>query len=331
MRTKDQNYRRLVRVCASRFMGLAELGIIWVLDRLAAQLPPDFPPAVNPVQRAWAFVHGLIGDFFSDRVPQFAAALSFYAAFSMAPLLILILTILAFLLDGAQAREFVLAQIALNLGEPVAASIDTMLVQAAQTQPRGTAALVATIAMLIGATAVIMSLKSALDHVFGSHEYESAMSLLLSIVKARFKAFVMVLILSALLATALLIKVVTGGISTALSSSAVGAILPPWMDLAGWINTASAVSVVTLLFFVVYRFFPDKPPAPRYALIGALLAVFLLNLGKRAITWYVATVGTASAFGAAGALAVILVWIFASANIVLLGAECAKSCEREFR
>ena len=280
--------------------------------------------------RAWTFIHGLVGDFFTDRVPQFAAALSFYAAFSMAPLLILMLTILAFLLDGAQAREFVLAQIGTNLGDAIATSVDGMLERAAQTQPRGTAALVASGVMLIGATAVIMSLKGALDHIFGTHNYETARALWLSIVKARFKAFAMVLILAGLLAASLLFTVVAGGISTALAATPVGNVLPEWVDLAGWMNAAAAMLILTLLFYIVYRFFPDKPPAPRYALIGAVLAVFLLNLGKRAITWYIATFGTASAFGAAGALAVILVWIFASANIVLLGAECAKACEREF-
>ncbi|MGB7301755.1 MAG: YihY/virulence factor BrkB family protein [Burkholderiaceae bacterium] len=279
--------------------------------------------------KIWTIVHGLISDFFTDRVPQFAAALSFYAAFSMAPLLILILTILAFLLDGAQAREFVIVQIGTHLGEQVAGTVDSMLIRAAQTQPRGAATLVATGVMLIGATAVIMSLKSALDHIFGSHDYESARAIWLSLVKARFKAFAMVLILSGLLATSLLFTVVAGGISAAVTATPVGGVLPDWVDLAAWLNTSAAMFVVALLFYIVYRFFPDKPPDRRAALAGAVVAAFLLSLGKRAITWYIATVGTASAFGAAGALAVILVWIFVSANIVLLGAEFAKTCERE--
>lgn len=280
--------------------------------------------------RIWAVIQGSVKDFFEDRVPQFAAALSFYAAFSMAPLLILMLSILAFLLDGAQAREYVLDQIGTNLGPAVAVSIDAMLNQASRTQPRGLAMLLATGIMLIGATAVIMALKSALDHIYGRQDHATATALWLSIVKARFKAFAMVLILTTLLASSLLFNVLAGGLSTAVASSVIGGALPEWVDLAGWLNAAAALVVIALLFFIVYQFFPDNPPSRSAAIVGALVAVVLLSLGKRAITWYIASVGTASAFGAAGALAVILVWIFISANIVLLGAECAKGCDRHF-
>ena len=109
-----------------------------------------------------------------------------------------------------------------------------MLVRASKTQPRGAATLVASAAMLIGATAVIMSLKGALDHIFGTPHYESARALALSIVKARFKAFAMVLILAGLLAASLLFNVVTGGISKAVTATPVGIVLPEWVDLAGW-------------------------------------------------------------------------------------------------
>lgn len=269
-------------------------------------------------------------DFFRDRVPQFAAALSFYAAFSMAPLLILLLTAAAFLLDGAEVRTYAMEQISNNLGEQVTGAIDGMLNRASKTQPRGIAALVATMIMLIGGTAVIMSLKAALDHIFGSNNFASGRAVLLGIVTARFKAFAMVLILAVLLIASLLFNVIAGGISTAVNTSFIGGALPDWFDLAGWLNTGAGACVVALLFYIVYRFFPDQPPTPRGALTGALVSVVLLALGKGAITWYVSTVGTASAFGAAGALAVILVWIFISANIVLLGAECAKSCDQIF-
>jgi len=280
--------------------------------------------------RIWHVAQGALRDFFKDRVPQFAAALSFYAAFSMAPLLILLLTAAAFLLDGAEVRAYAMEQITKNLGDQVSTAIDGMLNRASKTQPRGIAALVATAIMLIGGTAVIMSLKAALDHIFGTTNFATGRAVLMGIVTARFKAFAMVLILAGLLISSLMFNVIAGGISTVVSTSFIGGALPDWVDLAGWLNSAAGVCVVTLLFYIIYRFFPDRPPSGRAALVGALVSVVLLALGKRAISWYIGTVGTASAFGAAGALAVILVWIFISANIVLLGAECAKSCDRTF-
>lgn len=138
--------------------------------------------------------------------------------------------------------------------------------------------------MLVGASAVILSVKSALDHIFGGHDHDSKRDLWISILVARFKAFLMVLILDLLVA----------------------------------------------MLYIFYRFSPDRPPAPLPALIGALVAAVLLWLGRGIIGWYVATVGTAWAFGAAGALAVVLVWIFVSACTALLGAECAKCLDRQW-
>ena len=269
------------------------------------------------------FVRDTVTDFVVDRAMQYAAALSFYAAFSLAPLLVMVLTVMAQILDGPQARLFVLEQIALQLGQPVAEAVDGMIARAAIDQPRGLAAAIATVAMLIGATAVIMSMKAALDHVFGSVEHESARDLWISLVVARFKAFAMVVVLSLMLGASLLAAAVAGGLV-----SAIGDGLPDWVDVAGWSNTAFSIVVFWTLVFICYRFFPDRPPGWRPALWGALVTTLLFTAGQKAIAWYVTTVGTASAFGAAGALAVFLVWIYASAMCFLLGAECAKNFAR---
>ncbi|MEZ5741507.1 MAG: YihY/virulence factor BrkB family protein [Burkholderiaceae bacterium] len=270
-----------------------------------------------------ALIRGVVTDFFADRASQFAAALSFYAAFSLAPLLVLMLTVLAFILDGPQARDYLLGQIGEQLGAQVSDTVANMLDRAAQTQRRGLAAGMATAVMIIGATAVIMSMKAALDHIFGANSPDRARDLWMGIVVARFKAFLMVILLAALLAGSLLFTAVTGGVI-----SAVGDVLPDWVDLAGWTNTGLALALLWLLVYICLRFFPDKPPGPRAAMFGALITTVLLTGGKHVIAWYVGTVGTASAFGAAGALAVFLVWIFFSANFFLLGAECAKWFDR---
>ncbi|MEZ5660958.1 MAG: YihY/virulence factor BrkB family protein [Burkholderiaceae bacterium] len=275
------------------------------------------------IRRLAAFVHGTLTDFVMDRATQFAAALSFYAAFSMAPLVVMVLTLMAQILDGPQARDYVIGQIALQLGPAVADTVSGMIGRVTLNQPRGAAAALATAAMVIGATAVIMSMKGALDHVFGRIDHTRARDLWLGILVARFKSFAMVLLLSVLLGLSLLATAVSGGLI-----SAIGERLPDWVDLAGWSNTAFAFFVLWLLVFICYRFFPDRPPGWRAAFWGALIAALLFGAGKRAIGWYVGTVGTASAFGAAGALAVFLIWIYVNAMVFLLGAECAKNLDR---
>lgn len=265
-----------------------------------------------------------IAEFFSDRATQFAAALSFYAAFSLAPLLVMMLSVLALVLDGAAARDFVIDRITSEFGGEVAQTISGMLEQVSMNNSSGLAALLATGAMLVGATAVIMSMKSALDHIFGGIDHTSARALWLGIVKARFKSFLMVLILASLVAVSTLLTAVAGALHQAINSR-----LPDWLDLAAWANTAIGLLLLTSLFYIFYRFFPDRPPRRKPALIGALVGVGLFSLSKGIIGWYVAKVSGAWAFGAAGALAVVLFWIFMSANTVLFGAVFAKCINRQ--
>lgn len=265
-----------------------------------------------------------VAEFFNDRATQFAAALSFYAAFSLAPLLVMMLSVLALVLDGSSARDFIIDRISSDFGLEVAQTIGEMLDRVKPSQRSGMAALLASGAMLIGATAVIMSMKSALDHIFGGHDHASAKEVWLSIVKARFKAFVMVLILASLVAISLLLTAIAGGMTRAIGNR-----LPDWVDLAAWANVGIGALLLTALFYIFYRFFPDRPPNRQPALIGALVAVGLFSLSKGIIGWYVAKVSGAWAFGAAGALVVVLFWIFMSANTVLLGAVCAKCINRE--
>ncbi len=265
-----------------------------------------------------------IAEFFSDRATQFAAALSFYAAFSLAPLLVMMLSVLALVLDGSAAHDFIIDRISSEFGGDVARTISGMLDQVSLKDASGMAALLATGVMLVGATAVIMSMKSALDHIFGGIDYASARALWLAIVKARFKAFLMVLILASLVAVSTMLTGVAGALHQAIGSS-----LPDWLDLVAWANTAIGLLLLTSLFYIFYRFFPDRPPRRKPALIGALVGVGLFSLSKGIIGWYVAKVSGAWAFGAAGALAVVLLWIFMSANTVLFGAVSAKCINRQ--
>lgn len=275
----------------------------------------------------FTITHATIAEFFNDRATQFAAALSFYAAFSLAPLLVIMLSVLALVLDGAEAREYVITRLSGDFGQEVAATISDMLDRAKQAERSGSAALFASAAMLIGATAVIMSMKSALDHIFGGHDHATTRELWMSIVKARFKAFLMVLILAFLIAVSLLLTAFAAGMTRA-----IGTRLPEWVawvDLAAWANAGIGALLLTALLYIFYRLFPDRPPARRPALIGALVAVGLFSLSKGILEWYVAKVSGAWAFGTAGALAVVLFWIFVSANTALLGAVCAKCVDRE--
>lgn len=238
----------------------------------------------------------------------------------------MMLSVLALVLDGAAARDFIIDRISSDFGNEVAVTIAGMLERVDTVETSGLAALLASGAMLIGATAVIMSMKSALDHIFGGHDYVSARALWLSIIKARFKGFFMVLVLASLVAVSTVLTAIAGGLNRA-----IGARLPEWVDLAAWANTGIGLLLLTALFFIFYRFFPDRPPRRKPALLGALVGVGLFSLGKGIIGWYVAKVSGAWAFGAAGALAVVLFWIFMSANTVLLGAVCAKCINRDWR
>jgi membrane protein len=243
-----------------------------------------------------------------------AAALAFYSVLSLAPLLIVVVAILNWSLGSDRATDYLLGQIANAVGSDTANLVGQLIAsRRAAPAHHGLSALVAAGAVLVGATATFAELSHALNRIFGGEGGRAAWK---RVVYGRLIAFALVLGV-ALLAIASL------GITTVVHASLGG--LPErssWLALA--CDELLSFAVLATAFALVIHVLPDCPVRPRAAIGGALVAAAMFCIGKFAIGWYLARVAVGSAYGTAGALVVLMFWMYCSSAILLIGATLAK-------
>lgn len=256
-------------------------------------------------------------EFSDDNAGQLGAALAFYAIFSIAPLLIIAVAI-AGLVFGQQAATGELFRRTREIfGTGAAEMIQTMIRNAYQSKA-GTAATILGLALLLwGASSVFAELQTSLNRIV-RFEVPKGKSIITA-VRERFLAFLMVLLTGALLFVSLIM-------STALSVMANHFLnkLPGSANLMHWLEFAISLVIITLLFAIVYRILPGKKIPWQDVWRGALLASALFGGAKYLMGLYLSTSSVASIYGAAGSLVVLLLWVYVSAQILLIGAEFAK-------
>ena len=248
-----------------------------------------------------------------DSAPSMGAALAFYALLSLAPMLLVALGVAGFFFDRNDAQNALIAQVALILGEKAALGIETLL-DAAGTREGGGAAVVGLLTMLLGATTVFAELRADLDRIW---RYKAPQNKgFMKAVVTRFWAFLMVMGVGLLLMLSLVA-------STFLSS--VGAdMLSLSKAQLHWLEFFISFIVVTLLFAMIYKVLPSKRVAWSDTWVGAAATSLLFWIGKFAIALYIGHTAVDSTFGAAGALVVLIVWVYYSSQVFFLGAEFTK-------
>ena len=254
-------------------------------------------------------------EFMKDEVTWKAAALSYFTVFALAPLLVLLLQIASFIWDPAQVREALTGQFQALMGGDVAQQVQTMMMSAEEKTASGSGfRLVLSIAgLLFGATGAFVSLQTALNQAWEVQPDPKSGGIKNFIFK-RFLSLGMVLGIAFLLLVSL---AVTAGLSAA------GDALFGGMGetVAQVLNFVLTFAVISLLFAAIFKVLPDAKVGWRDVWVGAVATALLFVIGKQLIGMYIGTSDPGSAFGAAGALAVLLVWIYYAAVILLLGAE----------
>jgi membrane protein len=256
--------------------------------------------------------------FSEDDCPTMAAALSYYTVFSLPPLLLLILTLLGAVLDPQDIRGTLESQMREIMGPAGAGQVRTILANA--DRPGGGATLPAAlsvIALLIGATGVFGQLQAALNKAWGVAPDPSKGGIKNMLLKRMFGVG-MVLGLSFILLVSLVVSAVLSAFGDQL-----GRFLPEGLSapLLEAINFAGSLAIIALLFGAIFKIMPDARIAWSDVRVGALVTALLFVGGKFVLGLYLGRSNPGEAFGAAGALAVMLVWIYYSSMIVLLGAE----------
>lgn len=260
----------------------------------------------------------------ADGAPRLAAALAYYTAFSVAPLLVIVIAIVGFVVNQEAARADILAQVNAQLG-PEAAELIAGLIDNAMQPGQGLISTALSVAaLLLGALGVFSNLQAALNSIWNVAPEQQAGGIGVFL-RDKLLSFAMLLMVGFLLLVSL-------ALTTALSVA--NAYLVEWLPaaqaLAGALNTLVSVLVTTLLFGLIFRVLPNVRLTWRDVLPGALLTALLFTAGRGLLAVYLATSAPASAYGAAGAFVVVLIWIYYSAQILLFGAEFTQVYTRRY-
>ncbi|MCM3605425.1 YihY/virulence factor BrkB family protein [Cupriavidus pauculus] len=243
------------------------------------------------------------------------AALAYYTVFSVAPLLLIVIAVAGLAYGDEAARGAVVAQIGGLVGDEGARAIEDMLVSLSSPAKGSLTAVLSTVTLLVGATTVFAELQDALDRIWRVPERKKP-SGIWELLRARVLSFGMILGIGFLLIVSLVA-------SAALA--AMGRYWSPMLGDAEWlaqmIDMALGFVMVTVVFAMIYKIMPHADVRWPDVWLGAAVTAALFTVGKLLIGLYIGKTGIATGYGAAGSLVVILVWVYYSAQIFLLGAE----------
>jgi membrane protein len=259
-----------------------------------------------------------VREFIEDDCPTMAAALSYYTVFALPPLLLLILLLVGAVMDPQDVQGSLQAQLQSLMGPGAGKTIRTILEHA---QLPGSGGLIATVVgivvLILGATGVFGQLQAALNRAW-EVKPDPAQGGIRNFVMKRVFSFGMILGLAFLLLVSLVLSAVLAAFGDSL-----GRWLPQGFSatLLQVINFAISFAAITLLFAAIFRVLPDARIRWRDVWVGATVTGLLFVIGKTLIGIYLGRSNPGEAFGAAGSLALLLVWIYYSSMIVLFGAE----------
>jgi membrane protein len=256
-----------------------------------------------------------IAEWQNDKVPLLAAALAYYTVFSIAPLLIIAIAIAGAFFGEDAARGEIIGQIQGLVGQQGAEAIQSMLQNTQQPSANsGLATIFGVVTLLIGATGVFGQLQDALNIIWDVKP-KPGVGLKVFFL-SRLLSFAMVLVIGFLLLVSLLLSAILAAISHYF-----GDLIPSFQFVGQLLNFTLSFVVITLLFAAIYKVLPDVKVPWQNLWLGAIVTALLFNAGKSLIGLYLGNSAVSSTYGAAGSLVVILIWIFYSAQILLLGAE----------
>jgi membrane protein len=262
----------------------------------------------------FTMIKSAVAAFFKNRSLTLAASLSYYAIFSLTPLLLIMLAVVGRLFGDTQARAAIVQRITDATGPRIGGLIDEMLRNAAEPRSGIIGMVVGFAVLFIGATGLFSQLKDALNQVWNVRP--RAGGAIGKLVRTRLVGFGLVLFMGLMMIALLGASAFVSGMAERIQSTVA---IPP--AVVHTIDILVSMGIIATLVAVVYRYLPDARIAWKDAWVGAGITALLLALGKVGLGIYLGTSSTASVYGAAGSLAVALIWIYYTSAILLMGAE----------
>jgi membrane protein len=272
---------------------------------------------------AFSMVKQTGGDFVDDEGPRLAAALAYYSLLSIAPLLVLAVSVAGLALDEEAARGSIAAELAAVVGPDAASAIQT-IVQHAKAPTSGlVGSAFGIVVLLFGASGVFGELQSALNTIWEVTPKPGRG--LMGMVKDRLFSFAMVMGVAFLLLVSMVLSAALAAIGSFFENT-----LPGGEAVWQFINFAISLGVVTVLFALLFKTVPDAVVRWHDVWIGAFVTALLFSLGKFLIGVYLGKSGISSTYGAAGSVVLLVVWVYYSAIIMLIGAEFTQVYAQRF-
>ncbi|MCW1968030.1 MAG: YihY/virulence factor BrkB family protein [Anaerolineae bacterium] len=269
------------------------------------------------------FAKKLFAEFSGDGVPRMAAALAYYTIFSMAPLIVIAISIGGLILGREAAQGQLMGEIEGAVGRESAALIQSMVAKMDTPGTSLVSALLGGLTLVVGASALLVELQTDLNLIWDIKVQPKKG--VWGFIQTQATPFIMIIFVGVII-------IVTLTLSTALSAfNQTLYEIAPWVrTLSYWLEFGVSLLAMTFSFAMIFKFFPLVQLDWRDVWVGGLVTAVLFSIGKYAISWYLTTTGAGSAYGASGSLVVLLMFAFYSAQIFLLGAEFTQVWARTF-
>lgn len=267
----------------------------------------------------------VLSAYWADRPMEQAAALSYYTLLSLAPLVLLAVAVAGLVFERPAVESKVITEMRALVGDEGAEVAETVLRHSSNPARGARSVVISVILLAVGATTVFAQLQEALNRIW-KVEANTRGSVVWSFIKERLLSLAMVAGIGFLLLVSLLVN---AGLSAAGESARATVGAAP--EALQAINLLISVVVIALLFAVMFKVLPDAQVAWGDVWFGAVATAVLFTLGKHVIGLYLGRAGIGSAYGAAGSVVVLTVWVYYASMIVLFGAELTYLRSRRWR
>jgi membrane protein len=271
----------------------------------------------NIFASTWAFLKDTFDEFIEDDCATMAASIAYYTVFSLGPLLVLVITVTGFFISQEQAQGQIQQQLSNLIGPDAARQVETMIRQVQQSHAGVLATVLGFLGLVIGATGMLSAIQAALNRTWDVQPDPNQGGVKNFVLK-RLLSLAMILVIAFLLLVSLLISTLLAVIGHYAQHLLPAGMSEPFLQA---LNAVASLVVISLLFAAMFKFLPDAKISWSAVGMGALVTALLFLLGKTLISLYLMYGNPASAYGIAGSLVVILIWVYYTAMIVLYGGE----------
>ncbi|MDB6171006.1 MAG: putative rane protein [Chthoniobacteraceae bacterium] len=266
------------------------------------------------ISRVFKLLKATASSWMEDNCLRLGAALAYYSIFSIAPLLVIAISIAGLFFGREAAYGEIQTQMSGYVGHQAAQAIEAMVQSASKPAQSKMAALIGVVTLIIGAGGVFGQLKDSLNTIWEVQQKPGGG--IKAFLRERLLSFGMVLVIGFLLLVSL---VLTAAI--AVLNKYIGTFLPMSGLIATVFAFIIAFLVVTLLFATIFKVLPDATVEWRNVWVGAVVTALFFELGKTGLGWYLGMESTSSAYGAAGSIVLLLLWVYYNSLILFFGAE----------